>query len=72
MKQIDMIKSQIQDVDDPMELAGFLDGIKTAAAIYCQKYYPDEVIFENGRLVEITIYGMSHYLDSSINERDSV
>lgn len=72
MKQIDMIKSQIQGIYDPMELAGFLDGIKTAAAIYCKKHYPDEVIFENDKLVEITIYGMSYYLDSAINERVSV
>lgn len=64
MKQIDKIKRDIAEITEPFELAGYLDGIATAAAIYCKKEYPDEVIFQDGRLKEVTVYGMSHYLDS--------
>lgn len=64
MKQIDKIKKDISEISESLELAGYLDGITAAAAIYCKKEYPDEVIFKNGKLQEITIYGMSHYLDS--------
>lgn len=64
MKQIDKIKKDISEISEPFELAGYLDGITAAAAIYCKKEYPDEVIFKNGKLQEITIYGMGYYLDN--------
>ena len=66
MKQIDKIKRDIAEITEPLELAGYLDGITAAAAIYCKKEYPDEVIFENGKLQEITIYGMNHYLSKEL------
>lgn len=62
MKQIDKIKKDIAEITEPFELAGYLDGITTAAAIYCKKEYPDEVIFKDGKLKEVTVYGMSCYL----------
>ena len=64
MKQIDKIKRDITEITEPLELAGYFDGIATAAAIYCKKEYPDEVGFKDGKLKEVTVYGMSHYLDS--------
>lgn len=64
MKQIDKIKRDIAEITEPFELAGYLDGIATAAAIYCKKEYPDEVILKDGKLKEVTVYGMSCYLES--------
>lgn len=64
MKQIDKIKRDIAEITEPFELAGYLDGITMAAAIYCKKEYPDEVILKDRRLKEVTVYGMSHYLES--------
>ncbi len=66
MKQIDKIKKDIAEISEPFELAGYLDGITTAAAIYCKKEYPDEVVFKDGRLKEVTVYGMSHYLSKEL------
>lgn len=66
MKQIDKIKRDIAEITEPLELAGYLDGITTAAAIYCKKEYPDAVIFENGKLKEVTVYGMSRYLSKEL------
>ena len=43
MKQIDKIKRDIAEITEPLELAGYLDGITMAAVLYCKKEYPDEV-----------------------------
>ena len=64
MKKIDKIKTEIKDINDPTEMAGYLDGIRVAASLYCKDNYPDEVIIENGQLKELTIYGMINYLQS--------
>ena len=66
MKQIDKIKKDIAEIKEPFELAGYLDGITTAAAIYCKKEYPDEVIFKDGKLQEVTVYGISCYLSKEL------
>ena len=66
MKQIDKIKRDIAEITEPLELAGYLDGITMAAAIYCKKEYPDEVILKDGKLKEVTVYGMSHYLSKEL------
>ena len=62
------IKEDIKKIDNPIELAGYLDGIRVAAALYCKENYPDEVIFENGKLEDISVYGMKDYLESEITE----
>ena len=62
MKQIDKIKKDIAEIIEPFELAGYLDGITTAAAIYCKKECPDEVIFKDGKLKRITVCVISCYL----------
>lgn len=66
MKQIDKVKKDIAEITETFELAGYLDGITTAAAIYCKKEYPDEVLFQDGRLKEVTVCGISHYLESEV------
>lgn len=66
MKQIDKIKKDIAEITEPLELAGYLDGITMAAVLYCKKEYPDEVVFKDGRLKEVTVYGMSHYLSKEL------
>ncbi len=68
MTEMDKIKTEIKEINDPVEMAGYLDGIHTAAAFYCKKNYPDEVIIENGKIEELTIYGMIEYLQKKVNE----
>lgn len=63
MTQFEAFKKDIAVCTSPMEMARLVDGLRTAAALYCEKEYPDEVIMENGN-IEITVYGMSHYLES--------
>lgn len=69
MTQLEALKKNIEEFTHPMEIAGLLDGIRVAAALYCKEQYPDEVIWENGRLEEVTIYGMCHYLESEVSEQ---
>ena len=73
MKQMDVFKNNVANVESPMEMAGLLDGLRVAAALDCKENVPDEVIFENGRLEEVTAYGISDYLDSEVpgDEKES-
>lgn len=66
MKQIEKFKKIVSDINDPSELAGFLDGFRIASLLFCKENYPDEVIFENGRIKDITIYGMIEFLESEV------
>lgn len=68
MKQIEKVKQLISEAESSIELAGYLDGIKAAAAIYCKKYAPDEVLEENGKVLDVTICGMCYYLESEVEE----
>ena len=68
MKQIEKVKQLISKAESSIELAGYLDGIKAAAAIYCKNYAPDEVVEENGKVLDITICGMCYYLESEVEE----
>ena len=69
MKQIEKVKQLISEAESSIELAGYLDGIKAAAAIYCKKYAPDEVLEENGKVLDVTICGMCYYLESEVGEK---
>ena len=69
MRQIEKIKSDLQAISEPLEMAGYLDGIQVSAGLYCLENYPDEVIFENGKVEAITVYGMCHYLESEVLEK---
>lgn len=68
MKQIEKVKQLISEAESSIELAGYLDGIKAAAAIYCKKYAPDEMLEENGKVLDVTICGMCYYLESEVEE----
>lgn len=68
MKEIDKIKIEIGNINDPVEMAGYLDGIRTAAMLYCKNNHPEEVVIENGRITDLTIYGMVSYLKSDVNQ----
>lgn len=69
MKQIEKVKQLISEAESSIELAGYLDGIKAAAAIYCKNYAPDEVVEENGKVLDVTICGMCYYLESEVGEK---
>lgn len=43
MKQIEKVKQLISEAESSIELVGYLDGIKAAAAIYCREHAPDEM-----------------------------
>ena len=68
MTQLEDIKIRVQSISDPLEMAGFIDGIRVAAALYCKERYPDEVIFENGEMTDISIYGICQYLNSDLKD----
>lgn len=68
MKVIDKIKHDINEISDPIEMAGYLNGITVGASMYCKQNCPDEIIIDNGKLVDITISGMCYYLDSEIEK----
>lgn len=69
MTQLEKLKKDISKITNPMEMAGYISGILIAAGSYCNENYPDEVIIENGKLEDITIYGICHYLES---KQDSI
>lgn len=64
MKKIEKFKKIVNNINDSSELAGFLDGFRIASLLFCKENYPDEVIFENGRIKDITICGMIEFLES--------
>jgi hypothetical protein len=66
MKQIEKFKTIVNNISDSSELAGFLDGFRIAASLFCKENCPDEAILENGRIKDITIYGMIEFLESEI------
>lgn len=66
MKQIEKFKTIVNNISDSSKLAGFLDGFRIAASLFCKENCPDEVILENGRIKDITIYGMIEFLESEI------
>lgn len=66
MKQIEKFKKIVNNINDPSEMSGFLDGFRIAASLFCKKNYPDEVIIENGRIKDITVCGMTEFLESEI------
>lgn len=68
MKQIEKVKQLISEAESSIELVGYLDGIKAAAAIYCREHAPDEVVEENGKVLDVTICGMCYYLESEVEE----
>lgn len=66
MKQYEKIQEDIVEFKNAMEMAGYLDGINAAAVIYCTQNYPDEVCLTESGESEISIYGMTHFLESEV------
>ena len=67
MTQLEKMKQEISKITDPAEMAGLLDSTRIAAALYCKANYPNEVVFINGKLEDITVRGMCHYFESETN-----
>lgn len=67
MKQFEKIQKEIDEFDNALEIAGYLDGINAAAICYCSQKCPDEVYHENGLgSSKVTICGMVDFLDSDV------
>ena len=64
MKKIEEIKENISKINDPLEMVRFLDEIQINTAKWCKQNCPEEVIFENGTEIEITISGRMQFLNS--------
>ena len=54
----------ISKINDPLEMVRFLDEIQINTAKWCKQNCPEEVIFENGTEIEITISGRMQFLNS--------
>ena len=69
MIQMEKIKREIVAIDDPAELAGYLDGIKVHASIWCTQNCPEEVCRDesSGRIEDITVCGMMKFLKEEID-----
>lgn len=64
LKKIEEIKENISKFNDPLEMVRFLDEIQITTAKWCRQNCPEEVIFENGTEIEITISGRMQFLNS--------
>lgn len=65
MKQFDKIKLEVGNCQSSVELAGFLEGIRVAAFVYCKHNCPNEVVIsKGGKLEDISIYGIVEFLES--------
>lgn len=65
MKQFDKIKLEVGNCQSSVELAGFLEGIRVAASVYCKHNCPNEVVIsKGGKLEDISIYGIVEFLES--------
>lgn len=64
LKKIEEIKENISKINDPLEMVRFLDEIQINTAKWCKQNCPEEVIFENGTEIEITISGRMQFLNS--------
>lgn len=70
MKQIDKIKKDIAEITDAREMAAYLSAIEGHAGHWCKINQPEKVIFENGKLEEISLYGLTDFLNSELEESD--
>jgi hypothetical protein len=68
LNQLEKIKKNIQSISSGMEMAGYLDGIQTAAHLWCKENTPDEVYYMTPGKPEVSIYGMASYLESIVEK----
>ena len=40
MTQLERIKREISEITNPIEMAGYLDGIRVSASLYCRSHEP--------------------------------
>ena len=66
MKQIDRIKKDIAEITDTREMVAYLSAIEGHAGYWCKINQPEEVIFENGKLEEISLYGFTDFLNIEV------
>ena len=65
MKQFECVKKEIQDMNTGIAMTGFIDGIETAAIIWCKENAPNE-LYVSGGVTKVTVYGIASYLESEI------
>ena len=73
LKKIEEIKENISKINDPLEMVNIRSAFKMQVqaseiqintAKWCKQNCPEEVIFENGTEIEITISGRMQFLNS--------
>lgn len=68
MKYFEKLKHDINECSSALEVVGTLDGIKAAAAVYCKKNCPDEILIDEiGEVEDISIIGMVTFLESEVS-----
>lgn len=72
MKQIDRIKKDIAEITDTREMVAYLSAIEGHSGYWCKINQPEEVIFENGKLEEISLYGFTDFLNSEVEEKSTI
>lgn len=71
MKQFDKIRQEVGQCQSSMELAGYLEGIRVAASVFCKQHCLSEVmISQGGMLDDISIYGIVEFLESEVKIKD--
>ena len=54
------------------EMVAYLSAIEGHAGYWCKINQPEEVIFENGKLEEISLYGFTDFLNSEVEEKSTI
>ena len=68
MTQLEKIKKDISEITQTVEFAGYLDGIKTAAILYCMTNYPQEVSYDdNNQIRDVSVNGMCCFLENNVD-----
>lgn len=66
MKQFERIQNEIQGFTTAMEVAGYLEGVRTATLVWCKENAPEEVYEKEIGKLEVSIYGKKAYLESEV------
>lgn len=68
MTQLEKIKKDISEITQSVEFAGYLDGIKTAAILYCMENYPHEVSYDgHNQVKDVSVNGMCCFLENNVD-----
>lgn len=66
MKIYQQVQQDINEMQDGMEIAGYLDGLYVAAKIFCMRYCPEEVCTTDSGDIRMSITGFNKYLNSKV------